>query len=129
MDAFKAVLALLIYGIVLFPNMYGFIETSSICLFLTQNSAPTLPTYIYYYLTLRREKKGGTILCCASLLHKWFLSHLPNKGLSWRTRFNSNGLKGWCPSQLTMFPRILTSTMLLRFSLVKATSECSTHRN
>lgn len=51
-----------------------------ICVFLTKNLVPTLLADIYYYLTFIHEKKEGTILCCAMLLHKWFLSHLPKKG-------------------------------------------------
>lgn len=79
-DAFQEVLELLIYGIILFQNIDDFIDMSSVFVFLTQNFAPTLLENIYYYLTLRYEKKGGTILCWARLLHKWFLSHMLKKG-------------------------------------------------
>lgn len=78
-DCFKEVLALLIYGIILFLNIDNFIDMHAICVFLTQNLAPTLLADIYYYLIFRHEKKFGIILCCASLLHKWFLSHFPKK--------------------------------------------------
>lgn len=50
-DAFKLVLALLIYGIIFFPNINNFIDMSAICIFLTQNTTPTFLANIYYYLT------------------------------------------------------------------------------
>lgn len=78
-DAFKEVFTLLIYGIITFPNIGDFIDMPAICVLLTQNLTPTLLADIYYYLTFRHEKKGGTILCCAPLLHKWLLSHFPKK--------------------------------------------------
>lgn len=79
-DAFKVVLSLLIYGITRFLNIDNFIDMRDICIFLTKNLAPTLLADIYYYLTFRHEKKERTILCCALLLDKGFLSHLPKKG-------------------------------------------------
>ncbi|KAI5441573.1 hypothetical protein KIW84_010879 [Lathyrus oleraceus] len=32
---------------------------------------------MYFSLHLRNSKGGGTIVCCVSLLYKWFISHLP----------------------------------------------------
>ncbi|XP_050920005.1 uncharacterized protein LOC127137600 [Lathyrus oleraceus] len=77
---FNANLALLIYGIVLFPNMEEFIDLASIHIFLTQNPIPTFLADTYYSIHVRTQKKKGTIVCCAPLLYKWFISHLPSKG-------------------------------------------------
>ncbi|XP_050895197.1 uncharacterized protein LOC127101795 [Lathyrus oleraceus] len=79
--AFNAHLALLIYGIVLFPNMEEFIDLASIRIFLTQNPIPTLLVDTYYSIHVRSQKKKGTIVCCTPLIYKWFISHLPSEGL------------------------------------------------
>lgn len=78
-DPIKVVLTLLIYGVILFPNIIDFVDIPVICVFLTQNVTPTLLAYLYYYLTLRHEKKGRTILYYALLLYNWFLSHFPKE--------------------------------------------------
>ena len=41
-QAFKEILALLIYGLVLFPNTDQLIDVSTIKVFLARNSVPTL---------------------------------------------------------------------------------------
>ncbi|XP_050909818.1 uncharacterized protein LOC127123660 [Lathyrus oleraceus] len=78
--AFNANLALLIYGIVLFPNMEEFVDLASIHIFLTQNPIPTLLANAYYSIHVRTQKKKGIIVYCTPLLYRWFISHLPNKG-------------------------------------------------
>ncbi|XP_050908884.1 uncharacterized protein LOC127122622 [Lathyrus oleraceus] len=78
--AFNAKIALLIYGIVLFLNMEEFVDMASIHIFLTQNPIPTLLVDTYYSIHVRTQKKKGTIICCAPLLYRWFVSHLPSKG-------------------------------------------------
>ncbi|GAU44249.1 hypothetical protein TSUD_399950 [Trifolium subterraneum] len=77
--AFNAVLALLVYGLVLFPNIQDFIDFPTVGVFLTKNSVPTLLADLYYSLH-DRYKKGGVISCCAPLVQIWFMSHMPNKG-------------------------------------------------
>ncbi|XP_050896979.1 uncharacterized protein LOC127103787 [Lathyrus oleraceus] len=76
---FNAILALLIYGIVLFLNMEEFMDLAAIHIFLTQNPVPTLLVDTYYSIHVRTQKKKGTIVCCIHLLYRWFISHLPNK--------------------------------------------------
>ncbi|XP_050909240.1 uncharacterized protein LOC127123016 [Lathyrus oleraceus] len=76
---FNASLALLIYGIVLFPNMEEFVDLAAIHIFLTQNPIPTLLADTYYSIHVRTQKKKGTIVCCTPLLYRWFISHLPSK--------------------------------------------------
>jgi len=81
-NAFKSVLALLIYGLFFFPNMDNFIDLNAIKIFLTKNLVPTLLADTYHSIHYRNSKKGGTIVCCALLLYKWFASHLPKSVFS-----------------------------------------------
>ncbi|XP_050875082.1 uncharacterized protein LOC127078690 [Lathyrus oleraceus] len=80
-DACYSAIAFAIYGIILFPNMDGFIDMAAICVFLTGNPVPTLLADVYYYMSHRYTKKKGTIACCAPLLYQWFLEHLPKTGV------------------------------------------------
>ncbi|KAI5418126.1 hypothetical protein KIW84_042672 [Lathyrus oleraceus] len=96
-DAFEAIFVLLIYGLVLFPNIDKLVDVNAIRIFSTLNHVPTLLGNTYFSLHMRNAKGGGTIVCCLPLLYKWFISHLPqtvafkeNKGcLRWSTRLMS----------------------------------------
>ncbi|KAI5411176.1 hypothetical protein KIW84_056353 [Lathyrus oleraceus] len=96
-DAFEAIFVLLIYGLVLFPNIDKFVDVNAIRIFSVLNPVPTLLGDAYVYLHMRNAKGGGVIVCCLPLLYKWFISHLPqtvafkeNKGcLRWSTRLMS----------------------------------------
>ncbi|KAI5430521.1 hypothetical protein KIW84_034923 [Lathyrus oleraceus] len=96
-DAFQAIFVLLIYGLVLFPNIDKFVDVNAIRIFSTLNPVPTLLGDTYFSLHTRNAKGGGAIVCCLPLLYKWFISHLPqtvafkeNKGcLRWSTRLMS----------------------------------------
>ncbi|KAI5430954.1 hypothetical protein KIW84_035194 [Lathyrus oleraceus] len=96
-DAFKAIFVLLIYGLVLFPNIDKFVDVNAIRIFSTLNPVPTLLGGTYFSLHMRNAKGGGAIVCCLPLLYKWFISHLPqmlafkeNKGcLRWSMRLMS----------------------------------------
>ncbi|XP_050897848.1 uncharacterized protein LOC127104726 [Lathyrus oleraceus] len=95
-DACYSAIALAIYGIVLFPNMDGFIDMAAICIFLTGNPVPTLLADVYYYMSHIYTKKKGMIACCAPLLYQWFLEHLLKTGAwvgqtdaSWPQRLGS----------------------------------------
>ena len=79
-EAFYAVLAVLVYGIVLFPNIDHFVDHLAVRIFLSGNPVPFLLADLYYTLHDRHEKKGGIVLCCAQLLHAWFRSHMPEEG-------------------------------------------------
>lgn len=79
-NAFNIVFSLLIYGIVLFASIEDFVDRASIHIFLSKNSVPMLLADTYYSIHVRNHKKKGTIVCCAPLLYRWFISHLPNKG-------------------------------------------------
>ncbi|KAI5401013.1 hypothetical protein KIW84_065740 [Lathyrus oleraceus] len=96
-DAFEAIFVLLIYGLVLFPNIDKFVDVNTIRIFSTLNPVLTLLGDTYFSLHMRNAKGGGSIVCCLPLLYKWFISHLPqtvsfkeNKGcLRWSTRLMS----------------------------------------
>jgi hypothetical protein len=77
MDAFEATLALLIYGLVLFPNINDFVDINAIQIFLSINLVPTLLVGTYHFIHHRTQKGDGVIICCAPLLYRWFMSHLP----------------------------------------------------
>ncbi|KAI5390982.1 hypothetical protein KIW84_076013 [Lathyrus oleraceus] len=104
-DAFEAIFVLLIYGLVLFPNIDKFVDVNAIRIFSALNPVPTLLGDTYFSLHLRNAKGGGAIVCCLPLLYKWFISHLPqtfafkeNKGcLRWSTRLMSltNDVISW----------------------------------
>ena len=82
MVAFEAILALLIYGLVLFPNMDGVVDVHAIQIFLIGNPVPTLLGDAYHSIHYRTLKGCGEIVCCAPLLYKWFISHLPEVELA-----------------------------------------------
>ncbi|KAI5383461.1 hypothetical protein KIW84_070737 [Lathyrus oleraceus] len=69
-DAFGAIFVLLIYGLVLFPNIDKFVDVNAIRIFSTFNLVPTLLGDTYFSLHMRNAKGGGTIVCCLPLLYK-----------------------------------------------------------
>lgn len=79
-EVFYTVLALSIYGIILFPNINDFIDMTTICILLTKNLIHILLADVNYNFRLRHGKRGGTIPWCALLLYIWFLTHLPENG-------------------------------------------------
>ncbi|KAI5430835.1 hypothetical protein KIW84_035097 [Lathyrus oleraceus] len=92
---FNVVLALYVYGIVLFPNVAKFVDVDAIRLFVLGNPVPTLLGDFFHSVHHRNEnRKGGLVNCCAPLFYKWFSSHLPKSGafvdlkdsLSWSKR-------------------------------------------
>ncbi|XP_050914133.1 uncharacterized protein LOC127128806 [Lathyrus oleraceus] len=83
MDAFEAILSLLIYGLLLFPNVDDFVDINAIKIFLIGNPVPTLLADVYHSVHLKNFHKGGKIICCTTLLYKWFISHLPRSTTFW----------------------------------------------
>ncbi|XP_058753269.1 uncharacterized protein LOC131626475 [Vicia villosa] len=92
MDAFEAVLSLLIYGQVLFYHYDKIVDVAAIKIFLRKNPVPTLLGDLLHSIHFRVSKRKGCVLGCAPLLHKWFISHLPlfvrknEEGLTWAQR-------------------------------------------
>ncbi|XP_058772380.1 uncharacterized protein LOC131646329 [Vicia villosa] len=92
MDALEKVLALLIYGQVLFPRYDKIVDMIAIKIFLSNNPVPTLLGDLLHSIHYRSSKGKGCNLGCAPLLHKWFISHLYHStiknedGLTWVQR-------------------------------------------
>ena len=76
-QAFEEILALLIYGLVLFPNLDQLIDVNAVKIFLSRNPVPTLLGDILHSLHTRTMRKLRTLMCCIPLLSRWFISHLP----------------------------------------------------
>ncbi|KAI5429853.1 hypothetical protein KIW84_034439 [Lathyrus oleraceus] len=95
-DAFEAIFVLLIYGLVLFPNIDKFVDVNAIRIFSTLNPVPTLLGDTYFSLHMRNAKGGGAIVCCLPLLYKWFISHLPQTIIDSCGEFSNVPLLGTC---------------------------------
>ncbi|KAI5417411.1 hypothetical protein KIW84_042135 [Lathyrus oleraceus] len=95
-DAFEVIFVLLIYGLVLFPNIDKFVDVNAIRIFSTLNPVPTLLGDTYFSLHMRNAKGGGVIVCCLPLLHKWFISHLPQTIIDSCGEFSNVPLLGTC---------------------------------
>ncbi|KAI5446000.1 hypothetical protein KIW84_014008 [Lathyrus oleraceus] len=61
-EAFEAIFVLLIYGLVLFPNIDKFVDVNAIRIFSTLNLVPTLLGDTYFSLHMRNAKGGGAII-------------------------------------------------------------------
>ncbi|XP_058775709.1 uncharacterized protein LOC131649982 [Vicia villosa] len=82
-DTFRAILALSIYGIVLFSDVPNFVDMNAIHIFILQNPVPTLLGDVYHSIHHKNGQKGGKgglVRFCAPLLYRWFRSHLPERG-------------------------------------------------
>lgn len=75
--AFEAILDLLIYGLVLFPNINDFVDVNTIRIFFIRNLVPTLLGDMYFSIHNRNRHGDGMIVCCAPLLFRWIVSHMP----------------------------------------------------
>jgi len=93
-DTLEAILALLIYELVLFPNLDNFVDMNAIEIFHSKNPIPTLLADMYHAIHDRTLKGRGYILCCMPLLYRWFISHLPSS-------FHANP-ENWSYSQQIM---------------------------
>ncbi|XP_050899533.1 uncharacterized protein LOC127106273 [Lathyrus oleraceus] len=80
-NAVCTLIAVSIYGTILFPNQRSFVDINAIRLFVQRNPIPTLIGDVYYSVHNRNEKRrGGLIRCCTQLLYKWFMGYLPTRG-------------------------------------------------
>ncbi|KAI5415908.1 hypothetical protein KIW84_041082 [Lathyrus oleraceus] len=86
--AFEDVLALLIYGLVLFPNPDQFIDMNAIKIFLTHNPVPTLLGDILHSLHTRTMKRQGTLMCCVPLLSR--IISLSHSDIRWCPHLKEN---------------------------------------
>ncbi|XP_058733001.1 uncharacterized protein LOC131604584 [Vicia villosa] len=75
-EACEDCLALLIFGLVLFPNDADYVDPTAINVFwvvkvLNVDPTPTLLADVYYAINARYEKGRGALRCCIPLLFSW----------------------------------------------------------
>ncbi|KEH33018.1 transmembrane protein, putative [Medicago truncatula] len=107
--AFNSILALLVYGLVLFPSLDNFVDIKAIQIFLSKNPVPTLLGDTYLSIHRRTQAGRGTILCCAQLLYRWITSLLPRtphfttnpENLLWSKR-----LMSLTPAEVVWYDRV-----------------------
>ncbi|KAL5162352.1 hypothetical protein HKD37_07G019485 [Glycine soja] len=78
---FMDVLALLIFGIVLFPNVDGLVDLAAIDAFLAYHHSKESPVVavladLFDTFDRRCEKSSARIICCLPALCGWLVSHL-----------------------------------------------------
>ena len=56
----ESIFALLVYGIILFPNLKDFVDVNAIRIFLSGNPVPTVLGDTYLSIHHRTDRKGGT---------------------------------------------------------------------
>ncbi|WJX29868.1 hypothetical protein P8452_18467 [Trifolium repens] len=86
--SFTDVLALAIYGTVLFPNTPEYIDFAAIDIFLAvknegRNPVPTVLADTYYTLDFCHMHKNNRkkIICCLPALYVWLITHIFHSGL------------------------------------------------
>ena len=78
---FIDILARLIFGVVLFPNVDGLVDLAEIDAFLAfhhnkESPVVAILTDIYDTFDQRCEKSNTRIVCCTMALYVWLVSHL-----------------------------------------------------
>jgi hypothetical protein len=69
LGAFNAVLALLMYGLVLFPNIKDFVDFPAIRVFMARNPVSALLADFCHSLYTRHEnRRRGVVSCCVPLV-------------------------------------------------------------
>ena len=79
--SFIDILALLVFGTILFPNVDGLVDLAVIEAFLAyhhSNESPiiTILADAYDTFDLRCEKSSARIVCCMPALYVWLVSHV-----------------------------------------------------
>ena len=78
-----------------FLNPDSFVDENTVKIFLSRNPVPTLLGDILHALYTRTVRRRGTLMCCMSLLSRWFILHLPKlvlknkEGMGWAHRIMS----------------------------------------
>ncbi|XP_022631552.1 uncharacterized protein LOC106776768 [Vigna radiata var. radiata] len=90
-ETFMDVLALILYGVMLFPNIESFVDNAAMNAFVgykerSENPVTTVLAEVYGTLNQCYELKGGKMSCCLPVLYVWFVS-----------RVNENTLNATCP--------------------------------
>jgi hypothetical protein len=69
-DTLEAILALLIYGLIIFPHLDNFVDMNANMIFRSKNPVPTLLADTYRAIHARSGKGRGYIYCCVPLLYR-----------------------------------------------------------
>ena len=64
---FNALLAVLIYGLVIFPDVEKLVDLAAICMFMNLNLVPTILANTYFAIHSRYGKKG-VVVCFVPFL-------------------------------------------------------------
>ena len=80
-EGFQRILALAIYGIIIFPFSIGIIDLEAISVFQSVeyykvNPIPAILAETFMSLSYCHIKKKGRLRCCLALLEIWMLSHM-----------------------------------------------------
>lgn len=80
-ELFMDVLALMIYGVVLFPSVDDMVSLAAIGVFINykcerQNPVHAVLADVFYTLNVCRKKTGKRMLCCLSVLYVWMCGHI-----------------------------------------------------
>ena len=83
--SFMDVLALLVFGTLLFLNVDELADLAAIDAFLAYHHSKESPVisilaYAYDTFDLRCEKSNARIVCCTPTLYVWLVSHIFNHG-------------------------------------------------
>jgi len=80
-ETFMDVLALILYGVMLFPNVENFVDCVAMNAFVgyksrSENPVPAILAEVYGTLNQCHELKRRKMLCCLPVLYVWFISRV-----------------------------------------------------
>jgi len=81
------VLALTLYGIMLFPNVEDLVDYTAIDVFIAsktraENPVPAILADVYIAFQLCYDMGKRKLMCCLPVFYVWLLSHIGEKGIS-----------------------------------------------
>ena len=94
---FNALLAVLIYGLVIFPDVEKLVDLAAICVFMNPNPVPTILANTYFVIHSRYGKKG-VVVSCMPLFYKWFMYQLLTK----RSFVDTHDARTWAPKLMAL---------------------------
>ena len=86
-ETFMDVLALTLYGLMLFPNVEDLVDYAAINAFIAsktrgENPVPAILADVYIALQLCYDMGKRKLMCCLPVLYVWFLSRIGEKGIN-----------------------------------------------
>jgi len=80
-ETFMDVLAMVIYGVLLFPNIEYFVDYAAVDVFVasktrSENPVTAILADVFGTLNLCSERKKGKMLCCLPMLYVWLTSRV-----------------------------------------------------